>query len=283
MRASRAEVILAVSLEPTERRPAREDLGVMLGAQANPGPQAPARGRGPLPGPRGEGWLRGSGAGAHGWSGSLPGCERAAHDALAGALGQLDELLGALVLGRLACAGVRAAGAVVLACLGDAVALLGVVVVRRIRHRRQHEEAADSCGEDHGLRGHVSLLLLVMKLPGAFQARARAPTHGARVVPSESPDGIQAVRQLRLASFVQTPQCTAAILRGAAAGCGHAPSRQQVVAVCREAHGAVEIALDGLPHGVLIVLHGGGQVAQQEAAYARVPGQLTDGARWCMQ
>src|SRR5262249_29064950 len=155
----------AVGLKPADRGETRDDLLMMLRAKANPGAQVGAGGHDPLPGSRGEGWPGRMGGKTHVKSGLLSGRERATHDALAGALGQLDELPGALVLGRLARAGVRAAGTVVLACLGDAVALLRVVVVRRIRHRRQHEEAADSCGEDHGLRGHFSLLLLVMKLP----------------------------------------------------------------------------------------------------------------------
>src|SRR5262249_17783271 len=80
--------------------------------------------------------------------------QRAADDALAGALRDLDDLLGPSVLAALARTGVRAAGAVVLARLGDAVALFRIGVVGRERRRGQGKQAADGCSQNRSLRGH---------------------------------------------------------------------------------------------------------------------------------
>ena len=126
-RAAAREIVFAVRFEPADARAARDDLFVMSRAQPDAGaqpPVAPHRGAGT---PR-SGANRGEGcAGAHERASYVFAVERAADEALAGALRQLDPFLRVAVLLALALAGVRGARAIVLAGLRHAVALLGGV------------------------------------------------------------------------------------------------------------------------------------------------------------
>src|SRR5262245_43783776 len=77
--------------------------------------------------------------------------QRAADDALAGALRQLHPLLAVAVLLAQALAGVRLAGAVVLAGFRHAVALLRGALLRIVRERRRsraRDQSADRRRED---------------------------------------------------------------------------------------------------------------------------------------
>src|SRR6185312_2697544 len=92
--------------------------------------------------------------------------ERAAHDAFASALRQLDPFACVAVLAlALALAGMRGARAVVLAGLGDAVALFRVVVLRVVGREglvaRERDET-DGRREDCCFRVHQTHLLKVV-------------------------------------------------------------------------------------------------------------------------
>src|ERR1700739_484156 len=122
-----SKVVFLVCFKPANRRTPCEDLLVMLGAQADPRTHRLPRRR-PLPELRGEVGREPCGLRAQERR-LLARRQRAAHQSFASALGQLDPFLRTCALGALPCAGMRPGGTVVLASLGDAVALLRAAIV----------------------------------------------------------------------------------------------------------------------------------------------------------